>query len=345
MAEQYGSRQAGRKGEDKMGFEKKIDVTALGELLIDFTQNGVSEQGNNLFEANPGGAPCNVLAMLNKAGRKTAFIGKVGNDMFGKLLKAKTQEQGIDMTGLEMDEEVHTTLAFVEKLPNGDRDFSFYRNPGADIMLTEDEVEAHRDLIESAKIFHLGTLSMTHDTVEKATIKALEIAKEAGCLISFDPNLRPPLWSSEEKAKEKIRYGLSKCDILKISDNEITFMTGEEDLDKGIHKIIDQYHIPLVFATFGPDGSRAYCGGKEVYEAGFLNPNTIETTGAGDTFCASALLHVLKYGIEGLNNEEHLHELLTFANAAASLVTTKKGALCVMPTVDQVEAYIKESGR
>ena len=315
-----------------MSIEKKIDVTALGELLIDFTQNGLSEQGNNLFEANPGGAPCNVLAMLNKAGKKTAFIGKVGNDMFGRLLKSKTEGEGIDMSGLEMDDEIHTTLAFVEKLPNGDRDFSFYRNPGADVMLT-------------AKIFHLGTLSMTHDTVEKATLKALEIAKAAGCLISFDPNLRPPLWSSEEKAKEKIAFGLTQCDILKISDNEITFMTGEEDLDKGIHKIIDQYHIPLVFATFGPDGSKAYCGGKEVYEAGFLNPNTIETTGAGDTFCASALLHVLKYGIEGLDNEEHLHELLTFANAAASLVTTKKGALCVMPTVDQVEAYIKESGR
>ncbi len=328
-----------------MGCDKKIDVTALGELLIDFTQNGISEQGNSLFEANPGGAPCNVLAMLNKAGKKTAFIGKVGNDMFGKLLKKKTIEQGIDMSGLEMDDEVRTTLAFVEKLPNGDRDFSFYRNPGADIMLTAKEVEAHRDLIENAKIFHLGTLSMTHETVEKASIRALEIAKAAGCLISFDPNLRPPLWSSEEKAKEKIRYGFSRCDILKISDNEITFMTGEEDLDKGIHKIIDEYHIPLVFATFGPDGSKAYCGGKEAYEKGFLNPNTIETTGAGDTFCASALLHVLKYGIDGLADEGHLHELLTFANAAASLVTTRKGALCVMPTVDQVREYIKESGR
>lgn len=328
-----------------MSNEKKIDVTALGELLVDFTQNGVSDQGNNLYEANPGGAPCNVLAMLNKAGKKTAFIGKVGNDMFGRMLKARTVEQGIDMSGLEMDEEVHTTLAFVEKLPNGDRDFSFYRKPGADIMLREDEVEAHKDLIENAKIFHLGTLSMTDETVEKATIKALEIAKKAGCLISFDPNLRPPLWSSEEKAKEKIAYGFSQCDILKISDNEITFMTGEEDLDKGIHKIIDEYKIPLVFATFGPDGSKAYCGGVESYEAGFLNPNTIETTGAGDTFCASALLHVLKYGIDGLREEAKQHELLTFANAAASLVTTKKGALCVMPTVDEVEAYIKEAGR
>ena len=334
------------KGKDKtMNFEKSIDVTALGELLIDFTQNGISEQGNNIFEANPGGAPCNVLAMLCKAGKKTAFIGKVGNDMFGKLLKAKTEAEGIDMSGLLMDNDVRTTLAFVEKLPNGDRDFSFYRNPGADIMLTAEEVEAHRDLIEKAKIFHLGTLSMTHDTVEKASRKAIEIAKASGCLISFDPNLRPPLWDSEEKAKEKIAYGFSQCDILKISDNEITFMTGEEDLEKGIRKIIDEYKIPLVFATFGPDGSKAYCGGKEAFEAGFINPNTIETTGAGDTFCASALYHVLKYGIDGLRDEAKLHELLTFANAAASLVTTRKGALCVMPTVDQVREFIKASGR
>ena len=334
------------KGKDKtMNFEKSIDVTALGELLIDFTQNGISEQGNNIFEANPGGAPCNVLAMLCKAGKKTAFIGKVGNDMFGKLLKAKTEAEGIDMSGLLMDNDVRTTLAFVEKLPNGDRDFSFYRNPGADIMLTAEEVEAHRDLIEKAKIFHLGTLSMTHDTVEKASRKAIEIAKASGCLISFDPNLRPPLWDSEEKAKEKIAYGFSQCDILKISDNEITFMTGEEDLEKGIRKIIDEYKIPLVFATFGPDGSKAYCGGKEAFEAGFINPNTIETTGAGDTFCASALYHVLKYGIDGLGDEAKLHELLTFANAAASLVTTRKGALCVMPTVDQVREFIKASGR
>jgi fructokinase len=281
--------------------------------------------------------------MLNKAGRKVAFIGKVGDDMFGRMLKARTVDQGIDMGALMMDEEVHTTLAFVEKLPNGDRDFSFYRNPGADIMLTKDEVIANKDYIADAKIFHFGTLSMTHEGVEAATVEAIKIAKENGAIISFDPNLRPPLWSSEEKAKEKIAYGLSQCDVLKISDNEITFMTGEEDLDKGIKMIIDEYKIPLVFATYGPDGSKAYCNGVEAYEAGFLNPNTVETTGAGDTFCASALHHVLKYGLE--MNEEQLHELLTFANAAASLVTTKKGALCVMPTVEEVEAYRKEFGR
>ena len=163
-----------------MAAEKKYDVTALGELLIDFTESGLSPQGNKLLEVNPGGAPCNVLAMLTKAGRKTAFIGKVGNDMFGRMLKARTEEQGIDMSALMMDDEIKTTLAFVEKLPNGDRDFSFYRKPGADIMLTKDEVIAHRDVIEGAKIFHFGTLSMTDEGVEAATIEAVRIAKESG---------------------------------------------------------------------------------------------------------------------------------------------------------------------
>jgi len=327
-----------------MGIEKNYDVTALGELLIDFTQNGQSEQGNGLFEANPGGAPCNVLAMLTKAGRRTAFIGKVGNDMFGRMLRDRAAGEGLDMSGLEMDDEIPTTLAFVEKLPNGDRDFSFYRKPGADIMLTKEEVRKHAALIEGTRIFHFGTLSMTDASIEEATLEAVSIAKQSGCLISFDPNLRPPLWKSEEMAKEKIAWGLGQCDILKISDNEITFLTGEEDFDKGIHRIIEQYQIPLVFATYGPDGSKAFYHGIEAYEKGFLNPATIETTGAGDTFCASALHHVLKYGIDGFD-EAKLHELLTFANAAASLVTTRKGALCVMPTVEEVEAYIKATGR
>jgi len=327
-----------------MGIEKNYDVTALGELLIDFTQNGQSEQGNGLFEANPGGAPCNVLAMLTKAGRRTAFIGKVGNDMLGRMLRDRAAGEGLDMSGLEMDDEIPTTLAFVEKLPNGDRDFSFYRKPGADIMLTKEEVRKHAALIEGTRIFHFGTLSMTDASIEEATQEAVSIAKQSGCLISFDPNLRPPLWKSEEMAKEKIAWGLGQCDILKISDNEITFLTGEEDFDKGIHRIIEQYQIPLVFATYGPDGSKAFYHGIEAYEKGFLNPATIETTGAGDTFCASALHHVLKYGIDGFD-EAKLHELLTFANAAASLVTTRKGALCVMPTVEEVEAYIKAAGR
>lgn len=317
---------------------RKYDVTALGELLIDFTSSGISGQGNPLFEANPGGAPCNVLAMLQKLGKKTAFIGKVGNDIFGKMLCEKVQATGIDISSLVVDEQVNTTLAFVQTLEDGDREFSFYRNPGADMMLTASEVD--EDKIRNSRIFHFGTLSMTANGVEEATKRAITIAKESGCILSFDPNLRPPLWSSEEKAKEKIAYGLSVCDILKISDNEIEFMTGTADIDAGIAKIREQYNIPLVFATLGKDGSKAYYKDICVYVEGFANPNTIETTGAGDTFCANALNYVLEHGMDDLT-EENLKELLTFANAAASLITTKKGALCVMPTKDEIEEYMK----
>lgn len=317
---------------------QKYDVTALGELLIDFTSNGISEQGNPLFEANPGGAPCNVLAMLQKLGKKTAFIGKVGNDIFGKMLCEKVQATGIDISGLVTDEKVNTTLAFVQTLEDGDREFSFYRNPGADMMLTASEID--EDKIRNSHIFHFGTLSMTAEGVEEATKKAIGIAKDSGCILSFDPNLRPPLWSSEEKAKEKIAYGLGVCDILKISDNEIEFMTGTTDIDAGIAQIRGQYNIPLVFATLGKDGSKAYYKDICVYVEGFANPNTIETTGAGDTFCANALNYVLEHGMDDLT-EENLKELLTFANAAASLITTKKGALCVMPTKDEIEEYMK----
>ena len=235
---------------------KKFDVVALGELLIDFTENGVSAQGNTIYEANPGGAPCNVLAMLNRAGRKTAFIGKVGQDIFGNKLKATLDEVGIDTSNLIIDEEARTTLAFVETFPDGDRDFSFYRNPGADMMLTE--ADLHEDLIRDAKVFHFGTLSMTHDDVRRATKKAIDIAKESGAVISFDPNLRPPLWKTLDDAKEQVAYGLGKCDVLKISDNEIQWFTGEEDFDAGIAKLRSQYDIPLILLSLGRDGSRAY---------------------------------------------------------------------------------------
>ena len=316
---------------------RKYDVTALGELLIDFTSNGISAQGNPLFEANPGGAPCNVLAMLQKLGKKTAFIGKVGNDIFGKMLCEKVEATGIDIDALRMDEAVNTTLAFVQTMEDGDREFSFYRNPGADMMLTASEVDETK--IKDAKIFHFGTLSMTSEGVEEATVRAIETAKESGCILSFDPNYRPPLWSSEEKAKEKIAYGLSVCDILKISDNEIEFMTGTQDIDEGIAIIRDKYKIPLVFATLGKDGSKAYYKDLCVYVEGMPNPDTIETTGAGDTFCANALNYVLEHGMENLS-EDNLRELLTFANAAASLITTRKGALCVMPKKEEIENYL-----
>ena len=273
---------------------KAFDVTALGELLIDFTENGNSAQGNPMLEANPGGAPCNVLAMLEKLGKKTAFIGKVGNEV------------GIDTRNLVIDNEVHTTLAFVHTYPDGDRDFSFYRNPGADMMLTKDEIQ--EDLIRDSRIFHFGTLSSTHEGVREATRYAIDVAKEAGCIVSFDPNLRPPLWKSLDDAKAEIEYGLGKCDILKISDNEVEFLFGTTDYDKGAALLKEKYNIPLILITLGKDGSRAYYKDMKVEAAPFLQEKTIET------------------------------------NAAASLITTRKGALRVMSTKEEVLDFMKSRG-
>ena len=317
---------------------KKYDVIALGELLIDFTMNGQSEQGNNMFEACPGGAPCNVLALLNKMGKKTAFIGKVGKDQFGTLLRDTITEAGIDASNLMVDENVNTTLAFVHTFPDGDREFSFYRNPGADMMLTADEVNP--EVVKDTKVFHFGTLSMTHDGVREATKKAVETAKANGCLVSFDPNLRPPLWSSLDLAKEQMEYGFGKCDILKISDNEIQFVSGKEDYDEGIAYLQETYNIPLILLTMGKDGSRAYYKGMRVDRPGF-SVKAIETTGAGDTFCGSSLNYLVDHDFENLT-EEQLGEMLTFANAAAALVTTKKGAIKAMPVKEEVLELIQK---
>ena len=319
--------------------EKVYDVTAMGEMLIDFTLNGQSDQGNNLFEACPGGAPCNVLAMLNKLGRKTAFIGKVGEDQFGRLLRDTIDELGIETKGLLLDREIHTTLAFVHTFPDGDREFSFYRKPGADMMLSADEVDY--DLIRKSKVFHFGTLSMTDEPVRTATKKALETAKEAGCLITFDPNLRPPLWDSLDPAKEMMEYGFRYCDMLKISDNEIQFVTGKEDYDEGIRFLQETYHIPLIFLTMGKEGSRAYYQDLRVEKKGFT-VKAIETTGAGDTFCGCAIHGLLTHGMEGLN-EEVLGEILTYANAGAALITMKKGAIRSMPEPENITKMIEEA--
>lgn len=317
---------------------KRYDVVALGELLIDFTENGISAQGNPLMEANPGGAPCNVLSMLQKLDRKTAFIGKVGDDAFGHMLKNALRAQGIDTGSLSMDKQVPTTLAFVHTAADGDRSFSFYRNPGADMMLRSDEVDIN--LLEDAAIFHFGTLSMTDEQVRDTTRLAVQRAKEAGAWISFDPNLRPPLWRSLEEARECIWYGVSQCDILKISDDEIAFLTESADIDEGIARIQERYQPTLICATMGKDGSKAYYRGQCVFGAPFLQKNTIETTGAGDTFMAGVLNAVLESGLDGLTKDALLR-MLEFANAAASIITTRKGALKVMPDKEEISSFIQ----
>ena len=306
--------------------EKKYDVVALGELLIDFTMNGQSGQGNNLFEACPGGAPCNVLALLNRMGKKTAFVGKVGEDQFGKLLKETIAEAGIDASNLKMDKEVNTTLAFVHTFPDGDREFSFYRNPGADMMLAEEDIDPA--FIGQAEIFHFGTLSMTHDGVRAATKKAVHAAKDSGCLISFDPNLRPPLWSSLELAKAQMEYGFGVCDILKISDNEIQFVSGKEDYDEGIAYLQEKYQIPLILLTMGKDGSRVYYKGMRVERPGF-SVKTIETTGAGDTFCGGLCV--------ALSEGKNLKDAIIFASKASSISVTRMGAQVSIPLRKEIQ--------
>lgn len=311
----------------------KYDVVAMGELLIDFTQNGVSSQGNPLFEANPGGAPCNVLAMLQKLGRNTAFIGKVGKDAFGNQLAKALKETGIATEGLCFDEEVHTTLAIVQTKEDGDRDFSFYRKPGADIMLTSEEVK--EEWIQNTKIFHFGSLSLTDEPIRTTTRKAIETAKKAGICISYDPNLRLPLWESDELAKEQICYGLKQCQILKISDNELVWLTGEKDYDQAVRMLKDEFSIPLILLSLGKDGSHAYCGEVKAQMPALLQKNTIETTGAGDTFMGCMLHQILTNGYENLSQNK-LEEMLRFANAAASIITTRRGALRVMPDMEEI---------
>lgn len=317
---------------------KKYDVVALGELLIDFTLNGTSTQGNPMFEANPGGAPCNVLSILQKLGRKTAFIGKVGNDQFGRQLRNTIEEVGISSEYLLTDNDIPTTLAFVHTFEDGDREFSFYRKPGADMMLDESEIS--EDMVSGAGIFHFGTLSMTHENVRKATLKAIELAKKNGAIISLDPNLREPLWDNLENAREQMLNAISKCDILKISDNEIQFLTGIEDYDQGIAKLREQFDIPLVCLTMGKDGSRAYYKDIRVEMPGFKQENVIDTTGAGDTFCGSVLSYICEHGLDNLT-EENLSEMIRFANAAASLVTLKRGAIRSMPEMKEIEALLR----
>ena len=319
---------------------KSFDVVALGELLVDFTQNGLSDQGNLLFEANPGGAPANVLAMLRKLGKRCAFVGKVGKDSFGDMLEKTVREAGIDTRGLKRDAEIPTTLAVVHTFANGDRDFSFYRKPGADILLRSDELD--EALLRGCRIFHFGTLSLTDEPCRSATEKAYTLAKEAGALISFDPNLRPPLWKSEADAKAAIEWGLQRCDILKIADNELEFLTGETDFDKGAAILRGRFPNIRVFnVTAGASGSYAYYGGSRVFVPACSRGGVIETTGAGDTFCASVLNFVLEHGIDGLTDAD-LTAMLRFANTAAWFVTTKKGAIRSMPERAQVEALLAD---
>lgn len=318
---------------------KKYDVTALGELLIDFTENGLSESGNPVMEANPGGAPCNVLAMLQKLGKNCAFIGKVGKDAFGDMLEETLKNARIVTRGLKRDNEVHTTLAFVHTLAGGERTFSFYRNPGADMNLCIDDLED--SLLHDCRIFHFGSLSLTDEPCRETTKVAVARAREAGAMISFDPNLRESLWSDLALAREQIEWGLDQCDILKIADNELVFMTGITDYDAGAEKLLEKHpRIRLLNVTAGEHGSYSYYGDIRCHVPVIKTDHVLEKTGAGDTFCACVLNYILDRGLDGLT-EKDLRQMLTFANAAAALIIRKKGALKVMPEKEEIERLIR----
>lgn len=317
------------------------DVIALGELLIDFTSSAPSGQGNPQFEANPGGAPCNVLAMLARLGRRAAFVGKVGDDLFGRMLKGSIAETGIDAGALVLDPAAHTTLAFVQNAPDGDRAFSFYRDPGADELLTPEELP--ESALRSAGIFHFGSLSLTREPSRAATRRAVALAAEGGAVVSFDPNLRPSLWKSLDAAREEMLWGCSVCQVLKVAEEELSFLTTEEDLEAGAAKLRRDFpNIRLLLVTKGKEGSTAFWREHQVSRPGFP-VEAIDTTGAGDTFCGCCLHHILEWGLENLD-EERLGEMLSFANAAAGLVTTKKGALRSMPEPEAVRRLLAEGG-
>lgn len=315
-----------------------LDVVVLGELLIDFTFAGESPAGNALFERNPGGAPANVLTAITKLGGNGAFIGKVGNDQFGHFLKQVLNENKIKTEGLILSNDVNTTLAFVNLDKNGDRSFSFYRKPGADTMLEEKDIAY--SLIDEAKIFHYGSLSMTDEPAKTATIRSVEYAKNKGKIISYDPNWRPPLWKSEKDAKEGMTRGLKYADILKISEIELEFLTGLNDLESG-SKLLLENGSQLILVTLGPKG----CYYRTTYNSGHLytyDTNVIDTTGSGDAFLGGILYLISRFDcrLDELNNQQ-IVEIIDFANAMGSLCATKKGAIPAMPSLEDVTKCMK----
>lgn len=316
-----------------------MDVVALGELLIDFTCVSTDADGYPTMAAHPGGAPANFLAALAKFGSKTALLGKVGTDAFGKLLIGTLQKAGIETRGLVLTDDVFTTLAFVTLDETGNREFSFSRKPGADTCLTFEELDT--GLIDEAKVFHFGTLSLTDEPARTATKKAVAYAKAAGKLITYDPNLRKPLWDSLDAAKEQILWGLAQADVVKISDEEVEFLW-ELDPEAGAAYILNNYGVKLVFVTCGADG----CFFKNANAQGMVpcprGIQAVDTTGAGDIFGGSALWQLLQLGKDPAELlDEELRHVVAFACASASLSTTHSGGISSVPEKETVLSLLK----
>lgn len=314
------------------------DVVAIGELLIDFASLEADAAGYPTMKANPGGAPGNFLAALNAYGAKTAFLGKVGADTFGQLLLGTLAEAGIETRGIVSDSSVFTTLAFVTFNAEGDRSFSFARKPGADTRLLFEELEL--SLIDNTKAFHFGTLSLTDEPVRTTTQKAVAYAKEKGKMITFDPNLRLPLWDTPETAKEQMLWGLAQADVVKISDEEVEFLWGITDEKEAAEKLLQEYGVKLAMITLGPKGAYlANQNGSARAVCPAVKP--IDTTGAGDIFGGSAVSRLLAIGkAPDELKEEDMAAIGAFASAAASLSTQKTGGIPSIPSVEEIQAVL-----
>lgn len=315
---------------------KKFDVVSLGEILIDFTQKSVKDLE---FTANPGGAPCNVLAQLSRLGKKTAFLGKVGHDQFGSFLENTLICHNINTDGVVATDEAFTTLAFVGLDSQGNRSFSFVRNNSADVLLSKDEVRY--DIIAEGKIFHCGSLSLTHSCSDAATVSALEFAASLGLLISVDPNIRLKLWKNPNDAAKTVDYLFKMADIIKLSDYEISFLYGQEDILTSIKHIFSDYRPKILFLTCGSNGAYISTDRNTYHIPCLKNINTVDTTGAGDSFCGAALSKLLDYSLDFNSlNEDSYVDILRFANAAANISTTCYGAVPSMPASETIESVL-----
>lgn len=315
-----------------------FDLVSLGEILIDFTPSGVNDQGIPLFAQNPGGAPANVLAMNSKLGGSSAFLGKVGADRFGACLEQTLKGHGIDTSGLAVDEEIPTTLAFVHLDETGDRSFTFYRKPGADLRLTWAEVK--KELIDGCKIFYFGSVSLTDDPCRTAALEAAVYAKAHGKMVSFDPNYRPVLWEEPRLAHQWIAKGISLADILKVSEEEMLLMTNQSDPALGSQMLLD-LGPKVVFVTMGGQG--AYYRSRSCHGlCPAARVNTIDTTGAGDAFMGAMLWQMKDLTLEELAAID-LREMVSFANAAGTLTTTRSGAIPALPSLEKIQ-HLKNHG-
>lgn len=319
---------------------KEVDIAALGELLIDFTEAGYSKDGMKLFEQNPGGAPANLLTVASHMDYKTAFIGKVGTDMHGAFLKKTLQKEGIDTNSLIEDENYFTTLAFVEIDENGERNFSFARKPGADTQLRKEELD--KELLRNCKIFHFESLSLTDEPARSATLEAVKTAKEAGALISYDPNYRASLWKDEATAVEAMKSVIPLADVMKVSDEESLLLTGVKSYEEAVEVLLS-LGLKLVAITLGEDGVLVATKNGKERVAGFRT-NAIDTTGAGDSFWGGFLSRFLSLNkaVEELTGED-IRACAVQGNAVACLCVQKRGGIPAIPSAEEVRAFLKEN--